>query len=322
MNIDNAVERHSVTGSCGGFGVNFHLPVTWEAAPETGKFFHLKVEGLQGGHSGEDIHRGRGNANIFLIRMLLSARKEMPLRLSALHGGTFRLAIPRDGEAVVLVPGDKADAFLQAVNATAEELRREYKAVAANLKISVEETRGPANGLVVSRDVTDKFIQVLVLSPNGISEMNAAVPGVVQSSDNLGEIRLEREQNRLVVVYEIRTSFRSKADYIWDKIHLLAQMVGGSCEKFAAYPGWPHDPDSRLTPLVQQVYEETFGEKMAATPIHSGLECGCLIGKKPDLDAISLGPDCWDLHSPQERLSVKSTIRMYGFLKKLLEKIK
>ena len=103
---------------------------------------------------------------------------------------------------MVLVPGDKADAFLQAVNATAEELRREYKAVAANLKISVEETRGPANGLVVSRDVTDKFIQVLVLSPNGISEMNAAVPGVVQSSDNLGEIRLEREQNRLVVVYE------------------------------------------------------------------------------------------------------------------------
>lgn len=321
VNIDNAVERHSVTGSCGGFGVNFHLPVTWEAVPEGARFFHLKVEGLQGGHSGEDIHRGRGNANIFLIRMLLSARKEMPLRLSSLHGGTFRLAIPRDGEAVVLVPRGKEEAFLQAVNAAAEDLRREYKAVATNLKISVEETQGPDNGLVVSREVTDKFIQVLVLSPNGISEMNAAVPGVVQSSDNLGEIRLEREQNRLVVVYEIRTSFRSKAEYIWDKIHLLAQMVGGICEKFAAYPGWPHDPDSRLTPLVQQVYEETFGEKMDATPIHSGLECGCLIEKKPDLDAISLGPDCWDLHSPQERLSVKSTIRMYEFLKKLLEQI-
>ena len=321
VNIDNAVERHSVTGSCGGFGVNIHLPVTWEAMPEGSRFFHLKVEGLQGGHSGEDIHRGRGNANIFLIRMLLSARKEMPLRLSSLHGGTFRLAIPRDGEAVVLVPRGKEEAFLQAVNAAAEDLRREYKAVAANLKISVEETQGPDNGLVVSREVTDKFIQVLVLSPNGISEMNAAVPGVVQSSDNLGEIRLEREQNRLVVVYEIRTSFRSKAEYIWDKIHLLAQMVGGTCEKFAAYPGWPHDSDSRLTPLVQQVYEETFGEKMDATPIHSGLECGCLIEKKPDLDAISLGPDCWDLHSPQERLSVKSTIRMYEFLKKLLEQI-
>jgi len=222
---------------------------------------------------------------------------------------------------VVLVPRGKEEAFLQAVNAAAEDLRREYKAVAANLKISVEETQGPDNGLVVSREVTDKFIQVLVLSPNGISEMNAAVPGVVQSSDNLGEIRLEREQNRLVVVYEIRTSFRSKAEYIWNKIHLLAQMVGGTCEKFAAYPGWPHDPDSRLTPLVQQVYEETFGEKMDATPIHSGLECGCLIEKKPDLDAISLGPDCWDLHSPQERLSVKSTIRMYEFLKKLLEQI-
>lgn len=217
--------------------------------------------------------------------------------------------------------GGEQEKDLQAVNAAAEDLRREYKAVAANLKISVEETQGPDNGLVVSREVTDKFIQVLVLSPNGISEMNAAVPGVVQSSDNLGEIRLEREQNRLVVVYEIRTSFRSKAEYIWDKIHLLAQMVGGTCEKFAAYPGWPHNPDSRLTPLVQQVYEETFGEKMDATPIHSGLECGCLIEKKPDLDAISLGPDCWDLHSPQERLSIKSTIRMYEFLKKLLEQI-
>lgn len=322
VNIDNAVERHSVTGSCGGFGVRFHLPVTWEAVPARGVFYHLKVEGLQGGHSGEDIHRGRGNANIFLIRMLLSARKKMPLRLAELHGGTFRLAIPRDAEAVVMVPEAKKEGFLATVNATAEALRAEYKAVAANLKITIEETEAPDMGLVVSQDVTDKFIQVLVLSPNGISEMNAAIPTVVQSSDNLGEIRLEREENRLVVVYEIRTSFRSKAEYIWEKIHLLAQLVGGTCEKFASYPGWPNDPDSRLTPQVQRIYQELYGEPMEATPIHSGLECGCLMEKRPQLDAISLGPDCWDLHSPQERLSISSTLRMYEFLKKLLAEIK
>lgn len=321
INIDNAAERHSVTGSCGGFGVAFHLPVTWEAVPASSAFFHLKVEGLQGGHSGEDIHRGRGNANIFLIRMLLSARKEMPLRLASLRGGTFRLAIPRDAEAVVMVPEKQKEDFIRAVHSTAEALRQEYKAAAAGLRISVEETGGPKNNLVVNQEATDRFIRVLVLSPDGISEMNASVPGVVQSSDNLGEIRLEQEQDRLTAVYEIRTSFPSKAGYIWDKIRLLAEMTGGSCEKFAAYPGWPHDPDSRLTALVKQVYAETFGEKMEATPIHSGLECGCLIARKPDMDAISLGPDCWDLHSPEERLSVKSTIRMYEFLKKLLAKM-
>ncbi|MDD6570359.1 MAG: aminoacyl-histidine dipeptidase [Acidaminococcus sp.] len=321
VNIDNAVERHSVTGSCGGFGVKFQLPVTWEAVPAQSLFYHLKVEGLQGGHSGEDIHRGRGNANIFLIRMLLGARKKMPLHLASLHGGTFRLAIPRDAEAMVMVPAAKKEEFLAAVEQVAEHLRAEYKAVASKLKITVELAEGPDTGLVVSQDVTDKFIEVLVLSPNGISEMNAAIPTVVQSSDNLGEIRLEPEENRLVVVYEIRTSFRSKADYIWDKIHLLARLVGGTCEKFAAYPGWPNDPDSKLTPQVQRIYQDLFGEPMEATPIHSGLECGCLMEKRPELDAISLGPDCWDLHSPQERLSVRSTLRMYEFLKVLLEKI-
>lgn len=321
VNIDNAVERHSVTGSCGGFGVKFHLPVTWEAVPGQALFYHLKVEGLQGGHSGEDIHRGRGNANIFLIRMLLGARKKTPLHLASLHGGTFRLAIPRDAEAVVMVPTARKNEFLAAVDQMAEALQAEYKAVAANLKITVEETAGPDTGLVTSQDVTDRFIEGMALSPDGISEMNAAIPTVVQSSDNLGEIRLEPEENRLVAIYEIRTSFRSKADYIWDKIHLLARLAGGTCEKFAAYPGWPDHPDSKLTFQVKQVYQELFGESMEATPIHSGLECGCLMEKRPELEAISLGPNCWDLHSPQERLSVRSTLRMYEFLKALLEKI-
>lgn len=321
VNIDNAVERHSVTGSCGGFGVKFHLPVTWEAVPGQALFYHLKVEGLQGGHSGEDIHRGRGNANIFLIRMLLGARKKTPLHLASLHGGTFRLAIPRDAEAVVMVPAARKNEFLAAVDQVAEALQAEYKAVAANLKITVEETAGPDTGLVTAQDVTDRFIEGMALSPDGISEMNAVIPTVVQSSDNLGEIRLEPEENRLVAIYEIRTSFRSKADYIWDKIHLLARLAGGTCEKFAAYPGWPDHPDSKLTFQVKQVYQELFGESMEAAPIHSGLECGCLMEKRPELEAISLGPNCWDLHSPQERLSVRSTLRMYEFLKALLEKI-
>lgn len=163
----------------------------------------------------------------------------MPLHLASLHGGTFRLAIPRDAEAVVMVPAAQKEEFLVAVDQVVKHLRAEYKAVAANLKMTVELTEGPATGLVVSQDVTDKFIQVLVLSPNGISEMNAAIPTVVQSSDNLGEIRLEPEENRLVVVYEIRTSFRSKADYIWDKIHLLAQLVGGTCENSPPTPAGP-----------------------------------------------------------------------------------
>lgn len=102
---------------------------------------------------------------------------------------------------------------------------------------------------------------------------------------------------------------------------MLAQIVGGTCEKFAAYPGWPHNPDSKLIPLVQSLYQDMFAAPMAATPMHSGLECGCLMEKRPALDAISLGPDCWDLHSPQERLSVSSTLRMYAFLQALLQKI-
>ncbi len=321
INIDNAEEQHSVTGSCGGFGVNFYLPVAWQAASKENAFFHVKVAGLMGGHSGEDIHRGRGNANIFLARLLLAAREQMPLCLAAVRGGTFRLAIPRDAEAVVMVPAAQAEQFQETVRKVADALRQEYKAVSNTLKISVDTTEAPTTGKVVSPETMDNFLKVLALSPNGISEMNAAVPGIVQSSDNLGEVRLEVEENRFIFVYEIRTSFRSKAEYLFAKIQMLAQIVGGNCEKFAAYPGWPHNPDSKLIPLVQSLYQDMFKAPMAATPMHSGLECGCLIEKRPALDAISLGPNCWDLHSPQERLSVSSTLRMYAFLQALLQKI-
>ncbi len=321
INIDNAVENHSVTGSCGGFGVNFYLPVAWESVPEKSTAFHVKVEGLLGGHSGEDIHRGRGNATIFLARMLLAAREQMPLQLSSVRGGTFRLAIPRDAEAVVVVPAAQVEQFQNIVHTVGDALQQEYKAVAGGLKVTVEKADCSDNGQVVSQDTVDNFLKIMVLSPNGISEMSASVTGIVQSSDNLGEVRLEAEENRFTFVYEIRTSFRSKADYLFAKIQMLAQIVGGTCEKFAAYPGWPHNPDSKLIPLVQSLYQDMFAAPMAATPMHSGLECGCLMEKRPALDAISLGPDCWDLHSPQERLSVSSTLRMYAFLQALLQKI-
>lgn len=321
INIDNAVETHSVTGSCGGFGVRLSLPVTWERAAKDSLCLHVRLSGLLGGHSGEDIHRGRGNANVLLGRLLLSARQAMPLQIASLEGGTFRLAIPREAEAVVLVPKAQEATFRNQVEGEARNIKREYGAAAKTMTVTIEATEAPVSGFVVSKESTDQFLRILVLSPDGISEHNSTLTTIVQSSDNLGEIRLEAEENRFVAVYEIRTTYGSKAEYLFTKIQLLAKLAGGTCEKFAAYPGWPYNPDSRLVPQVQKLYSRLYGRTMEATPIHTGLECGGLLASKPDLDAISLGPDCWDLHAPQERLSVASTLRIYNLLKELVKEI-
>ncbi len=321
INLDNAVESQGVSGSCGGCGCEVDLPVSFQTASPDGSFMRISVTGLQGGHSGEDIHRGRGNANIFLTRLLLAARRVMPLNMVSLSGGTVRNALPRDAAAEVMIESGREREFLDSVNVVAEQLRREYKAVAHQLRITLERCGAPGDARVVSAESTDRFIRFLVLCPNGIAEMNGGAAGIVQSSDNLGVISLDKDQSRFKAIFEVRAAFKSKADYICEKIKMLCEFTGALYRKFAVYPGWPNDPDSKLVPLVQKAYRETLGADLPVLPIHCGLECGCLIEKRPEFDAISIGPDCWDLHSPLERLSVSSTERIYAVLARLLAEI-
>lgn len=354
INIDNAVEHELLSGSCGGIGVEVTLPAGLGPVPYDCPAYRVSVSGLPGGHSGEDIHRGHGNANILLGRFLYACEEEFPVRIGELAGGSFRLAIPREAQALLYIPAEKEERFLEIAEQKKKEFFREYEAVAPDFTVSVlkvesraalaedgsqtslsgesSQTAVPGTASRAAQPETDrraalpeaakKLIQALYLSPNGISDMNNAVAGVVESSDNLGELRYDRESGQFILVYEIRASFESTREYLYEKLQILAKLLGGTCRGFADYPSWSFNPHSMLREKAAAVYEREFGEKMHVKAVHAGLECGCLMPKMPGLDAISIGPDAWGLHSPQERLSVSSTDRMYRFIKELLAELR
>lgn len=326
INIDNAVEHELLAGSCGGIGVEVELPAEPEPVPDGYQAYQVELSGLLGGHSGEDIHRGHGNANILLGRLLHACVRELPVRIGALNGGSFRLAIPRDAQVLLYIPVDKEEKFKEIVDKMTEVFRREYEAVTPEfaVSVSVPVTGADCGGeaRACSPEAARRLVQALYLSPNGINEMNNAVPGVVESSDNLGELRLEMEQGRFVIIYEIRASFDSTREYLYQKIQILTELLGGTVRGFTDYPSWSFDPHSRLRKTASEVYQREFGEKIVTKAVHAGLECGCLMPKMPGLDAISIGPDAWGLHSPQERLSISSTDRVYWFVKKMLEEMR
>lgn len=318
INIDNAVEHELLSGSCGGMGAELSFPAKLCSVMEDTAAYEVEITGLPGGHSGEDIHRGHGNANSLLGRLLFELSRSFPFQMGSIEGGSFRLAIPREARAVLLIPSQREQEFEEIANKKAEQFSQEYAAVAPEfaLKFNKVNFRGTQ---AASFEAVKRLISAIYLSPNGISAMNNAVSGVVESSDNMGVIRME--DGKFIITYEIRASFDTTREYIFEKIQLIAEILGGTCRSFAAYPSWSFNPESPLRKLAADVYQREFKEEMKTMVVHCGLECGCLFPKMPGLDAISIGPDAWGLHSPQERLSIESTDRVFHLIKEMLAEI-
>ena len=314
INLDHAVENELLSGSCGGTGVKLFWQHSVVDVPADYASFNISIRGLKGGHSGEDIHRGHGNANVLLGRFLTECRDSFPMLLSEIKGGTFRLAIPSYADVTLSLPSCYIDRLTQKAKELEKIFAREYAATAPNLTITVSQTEQHKTAL--SPEDFDKITTAIMLSPNGISEMNGGVPGTVESSDNMGEIYLA--DGHTVFVYEVRASFVSTQEYLVRKISLLAELLSAKYETFSGYPGWAFNPKSPLRETAQRVFREKFSEDMVVTVLHAGLEVGCFISGKEDLDAISIGPNCWYFHSPSECTSVSSVCKTWEFLCALL----
>lgn len=319
LNLDNAVENHAISGSCGGYGVRCHWPLKRGLLVDRIPFYSITLRGLMGGHSGEDIHRGRGNAIILLNRILLLLQKYADIRLASFAGGTFRLAIPRNATACIAAVDVSENMMQSYIAAVMKELRQEYGAANPDLSLTAE--RVSCRKYALSLEDTRRFTMLVALSPDGIDEMNGRVPGLVQCSDNLGEIRFTENDDVVEVVFEIRAPWKAQVDYIYEKINMICYLAGGTCQRFSAYPGWPDVSSPGLENLAKEVYYAVTGGKLVVSPQHTGLECGCLVEKRPSMQALSIGPDCEYLHSPQERLSISSTKRIYQFITVLLMQI-
>lgn len=315
INLDNGKENQVLCGSCGGKGVKMSLPANKTKIDKSlYKGFKVTVEGMRGGHSGGDINKGHGNA-IIAIGRILHRLKSFDINLLEVKGGTFRLALPREAEATVAVTLDKIDAIKSLIKQMEADIKNEYGNTSETLNINLQEVELTEDSCY-SKQTFNNLLIALHLSPNGIYEMSNKIFGLVDASDNLGELYIKDDE--IVFVYEIRSSLNSKLEYIYDKILLLAEIVGAKVEFFAQYPGWDVRTESKLRQVALKVYSEMFNEEPIVNAVHAGLECGCLIGKKSDLDAISIGSNSWGAHSPYEKASVSSFVKVWEYLKRIL----
>lgn len=317
INLDNEIENQVVCGSSGGCGVKVTLPTEYKEVPENMCAYRVLVSGLAGGHSGSNINKGHGNA-IKVLGRVLTRLENLGIAIGDLLGGNFRLAIARDAYAVVLVPEDKKEAFLNCVKEMEAEVKGEFADTAPDFAITAKEAEMPEK--VFNEKTQEDFLDVLTLFPDGINQMSGSLEGAVESSDNLGELFIEN--GCVTFVCEIRAGLNSNRQYVLEKIKRLAKIYNAPVEVFSAYPGWTYNSGSIFRKYAMDVYEKETGRKMSIRVTHGGLECGSLMVKNPNLDAISIGPDAWNLHSPDETLSVSSTIREEKYVMAMLEGIK
>ena len=326
INLDHGVENQILCGSCGGTALELTLKNSYtqtditigKDGAEKYEGYKLWVKGLSGGHSGEDIHRGIGNANVLLARLLNSINDHVNCYLGHIEGGSTRSALPREASAVLLVDCEGKEEFENIVKTMSENFREEHGIVSPNIEIGIAKT--DFKGRVLDKDSMQRLINILYLSPNGISEMNGAAGNVVESSDNIGIISMDEKQIR--IIYEIRATYKSTQAYICEKIEKIARLSGAETRTFCDYPSWIYRHDCKLKELAYNVYRRKFDKEPQLVVVHAGIECGCFFKRGKELSAISIGPDCFGFHSPEERANIPSVKRVYEFLQEMLEEMK
>lgn len=315
INLDSENEGVFTVGCAGGGSVYITLPVTWGMQTRDEIAFNLKVDGLQGGHSGEDINKHRANANKLIARILNYIQRDVPIRLAGLKGGTARNAIPRDAEAVFVCPKENAEALNQKFHAIVRDIRAEYAINEQDLSITLTQKNGESVR-AISREETQTGLRLLVSLPYGVSAMSADMPGFVETSNNIGIIELSDEC--LLLVSSQRSSVLSRLEEIIERVESLAWLAGATTERTTVVPPWQPDMESSLLKKCVETYEKVMESKPKVELTHGGLECGIISRRCGGLDTISLGPTIQNLHSPDERLYVPSLQRVWMFLSALL----
>ncbi|ALP42579.1 aminoacyl-histidine dipeptidase [Aeromonas schubertii] len=315
INTDSEEDGEVYMGCAGGVDANIRFPLELIAAP-AGEAFELQVKGLVGGHSGGDIHRGRGNANKLLVR-LLKAAQDLNVELAEIHGGTLRNAIPREARATLIVPGASVNAFKALVDRFTGIYQSELAATEPNLTLLLTQTTAPAK--VMSTALRDRLLDALMACPNGVMRMSDSMAGVVETSTNLGVIKtLDGE---VYIQCLIRSLIDSGRDQIEQMTRSLFALAGASCEFTGAYPGWAPNVNSPVMELVRGAYQELFGSRPNIMVIHAGLECGLFKSAYPEWDMVSFGPTIRGAHSPDERVHIVAVERFWQLLSRVLEQI-
>jgi dipeptidase D len=317
INLDSEEEGTFTIGSAGGEHANVQSSYPQAPAPADMVSYQVQVRGLTGGHSGLNINLGRGNAIKLLARLLKGAVKPYELRLSSFTGGTAINAIPRDASALVFLPGQQVQAFTEYVQAYEATIKSELAAVEPDLSVGLAAVQPPAQ--VMDEAFQATLIDALYANPQGVMRMSDAVPGLVETSTNLGIANVQDGQ--MEVLSCPRSSVDSALVDIGQMIASVWELAGYSAEITGQYSGWNPNPESPIVGLMQLTYEDLYGQEPVVSAVHAGLECGVIGAIYPDMDMISIGPTMSDVHSVSERLYIPSVGKVMDLLSEALKRI-
>ena len=313
INLDSEGEGVFTVSCAGGCVANISLPVERHAV--YGPCIRLVVDGLQSGHSGADIHRNRANANKVMGEFMSRIQKLMPLCLTSLAGGAKDNVIPGSCQATLVAMGIN----LERINGIAEELqaeiREQYDEPTATVQAFDVDALG---GNSLSTESTAKVISLLCAAPNGVQAWSKDIAGLVQTSLNMGVVKLG---DRLNVTLSVRSSVNAEKLELLAQLKKMAEMFEADYSEDGAYPAWEYKKESHLRDVMVQTYKDLFGKEAKVEAIHAGLECGLFSEKLPGLDCVSIGPQMHDIHTSRERLEIGSTQRTWEFLLAVLKNL-
>ena len=314
LNIDSEAEGELLVSCAGGMRVSCHLPIKKEN--KTGLRYRLTIDGLQGGHSGVEIHKERGNANCILGRIFYELENVTDIQVISANGGLADNAIPRQAVLECMISEQSKEMFVSTVIELETAIKQELLTKDKDFFVEIK-SLGIGDAEVLDKASTLKMAYLLMSLPNGVCAYSADIEALVQTSLNLGMLKMEEEE--LVLTFALRSSLESEKKVLGQKLDAITKLVGGYTVVSGEYPGWAYKEDSYLREHMKKVYCDMYQKDPNIVAIHAGLECGILSGKLEGLDCVSFGPNLYDIHTTEERMEVASVKRTWDYLLKVLE---
>ncbi|MCZ2083456.1 MAG: aminoacyl-histidine dipeptidase [Flavobacteriales bacterium] len=313
LNLDTEEDDEIDIGCAGGVDVtatqNYHLE------DAKGQIVKITVKGLQGGHSGMDIHKGFGNANVILGRLLYTGLYNQNIQLISMDSGGLRNAIPREGNVVLSVRNSVE--FIDGANSLKAAILEEFATVEKDLHINIENYSTADQA--ISEGDSKNIIMALKSAHNGVYRLSPDVADLVETSNNIA--RVELKNGALQILNLSRSSIESGKYAVAEQLKSVYELAGMTVEFNGSYPGWKPKPGSEIVQIMEKIYEKSFGDKPQVVACHAGLECGIIGANYPDMEMVSFGPTIRGAHSPDERANIPSVQKFWGFLKEILANI-
>ncbi|MFO7673646.1 MAG: aminoacyl-histidine dipeptidase [Lutibacter sp.] len=315
LNLDTEEDDEIDIGCAGGIDVTADNTYNEVGSPVKSSGYSISITGLKGGHSGMDIHKGLGNANIIMNRLLYESKEF--IRISEINGGSLRNAIPRESFAIISVADSRKEAFIKKIIKTIKDIKVELATVDPNLEIKIAEVPTPARVMTTISQST--LLNMIYATHNGVYRMSNDMKDLVETSNNVARVIVKDESVKVLCL--TRSSVESAKFDLANKLKATFEMAGYDVTLSGSYPGWKPNVNSPILKLLSETYDKLFNEKANVVACHAGLECGILGTNYPNMDMISFGPTIQGAHSPDEKANIKSSQKFWKFLLTILENI-